>query len=47
MGRDRHAVVGADHGGERVAPHQLGNLGVCARRVFGEGMHRGLLSGIC
>src|SRR5215831_5739874 len=42
MGRHRYTVIGADHGSERVAPHQLGNLGGAARRVFGEGVHAAL-----
>src|SRR5215470_12091420 len=42
MGRDRYTMIGADHGSERVAPHQLGNLSVPARRVLGEGVHAAL-----
>jgi hypothetical protein len=32
LGR-RYAVIGADHGGERVVPHQLSNLGVPVARI--------------
>src|SRR5262249_57287986 len=42
MGRDRYTVIDADHGSERVVPHQLANLGVAAWLVCGEGVHAAL-----